>query len=886
MGTLASGMHEVVVSTLAMIVIALMVVWQRERPAGLPIAALGYALALAFGLGWPGATFPVDALLPRCVVAFGVVRYLGTSAARCAVLLGPPLMALLAPPTLAVWALPYLDLVLGLLCLQAARRERGAGHGLLAVASLAGLATFAVVLGGSGFAANRERYLWPATIAFGLVLPLAAMMREHRLAQTARVLTQRLTNFYDALSRTNQAIAHTRDRKALFEAICRICVDAGHARMACVYVLEGPLAHRAATAGPAAEILSGIPQPWDTSQAQARGSYTVQALESGRPLVSNDYQNDPRAAPWRAEAVAHGVYAFAWLPFHRSGGVDGVLMLAAGEPGFFDEPLCKLLEKLVGDISLALDAIDQEHERERAQHEVRAGLARFQQLFNAAPLPSTILSIAERRVVAVNDACCASFGLTREQMLGRRTVELPSRMSSEDREAFYAELKNHGKVRNRLCRVDTPGGPRFELFNAESIDYQGQPCMLVLTLDITDLQEAEQVREALARAEAASRAKTEFLSRMSHELRTPLNAVLGFAQLLRRRRSALTAQELRQLDLIRAAGWHLLALINDVLDMSRIEAGNLAVQPSPVTLAPLLDEAVQMSDALARRQGVTIHAAYRQGPAAAALADPTRMRQVVLNLLSNAIKYNRPGGSVRLAVESAAGRVCVVIEDTGLGMTHEQLAHLYEPFNRLGRERGAAEGTGIGLILTRQLLLLMRGDIEVESVAGHGTRVRVTLPQTEPPALPGPRPDLAETPASPHGTVLYIEDNEVNALLVEQLLARWGGVRFVHAPDGRGGVDLARTLQPALVLLDMQLPDLDGLEVLRQIKAEPATRHLRVVALSASAMPADVALAKDLGVEEYWTKPLAFERFLRDVARLMNQPALAQGADACGTTAP
>jgi PAS domain S-box-containing protein len=864
-------MQFVTSSAFGAIAFVLVVVWLRERQAGLRWAAGAYLVALVAASGALGAPMALEAVAWRGMVAWGVGLYLGTGLAGRVAMVAPALAIALLPGMWSQWALAYLDLALGLACMSAVRSERRAGHELLALAQLGSLAAFAAALGARDGLDWQLRYLWPTALAFGIVLPVAAMMREHELARSARALTQRMTNFYDALSRTNQAIVRIREPKALFEAISQICVDAGHARMACVYVLDGVLARRAATAGPASEILSGIPQPWDTSQPAAQGSYTVQALREGRSLASNDYQNDPRAAPWRDDAVKHDVHAFAWLPFRRRGGVAGVLMLAAGQAGFFDPPLLALLDKLVGDISLALDAIEQEHERERAHREAEASLRRFQQLFNIAPVPSTILSIEDRRVVAVNDACCTAFGLSREEMVGRQTADLPSRMNSDDREAFYAELRSRGRVSNRLSRVHQPDGSlRYQLFNAQPIEYEGRPCLLVLSLDITDLHEAEQVREALARAESASRAKTEFLSRMSHELRTPLNAVLGFTQLLRHdARERLTARELAQLDLVQQAGWHLLTLINDVLDVSRIEAGQVAVQVRPLALAPLLQEAIQMNHEAAGRQGISIEAGHLDSPALWVTADPTRLRQVVLNLLSNALKYNRPGGRVRLALQADGDQVHLLIDDTGVGMTAEQMSHLYEPFNRLGREGGAVEGTGIGLVLTRQLLLLMHGEIAVDSTVGLGTRVRVSLPRAEAPPPEAPIEPPGHELASPQGTVLYIEDNDVNALLVQQLLARWAGVRFVHAQDGRRGLDLARSLRPVLVLLDMQLPDIDGLEVLRRLKADPATRGLRVVALSANAMPEDVARTQELGVAAYWTKPLDFDRFLEGVARVI-----------------
>jgi signal transduction histidine kinase/CheY-like chemotaxis protein len=439
-------------------------------------------------------------------------------------------------------------------------------------------------------------------------------------------------------------------------------------------------------------------------------------------------------------------------------------------------------------------------------------------------------------------------------------------------------LKSEGQAFGVLaihsCEVDG--------FDADEVDILSELASN-LAFGIVTLRERNQVEvEAAARraAEASSRAKSEFLSRMSHELRTPLNAVLGFSQLLLAdAQNRLTAQQMAQLEHIRGAGWHLLALINDLLDVSRIEIGQLQVQAQAVELGPLLDEALYMTEPVAQTHGVNLDIAGGKQGCTWVLADPIRLRQVLINLLSNAVKYNRPGGSVRLEVADDGEAVLIDVIDSGIGMTPDQLAHLYEPFNRLGQERSGVQGTGIGLVLTRQLVRLMQGRMDVDSEVGRGTRVRISLqahraneaddsssfmPSLRA-ALDPPRGD-APTPA---GVVLYIEDNPVNQMLVEQLLTRWSAVLLVQAEDGANGIELARTLRPDLVLLDMQLPDMDGLAVLDALHADPATRDLVVVVLSASAMPESVAEARARGVSEYWTKPLDFDRFLADMQRLL-----------------
>jgi PAS domain S-box-containing protein len=509
----------------------------------------------------------------------------------------------------------------------------------------------------------------------------------------------------------------------------------------------------------------------------------------------------------------------------------------------------------------------------------------FARLFHGAPASTLILALADKHIVDVNESFCQRYGVTREEAVGSRPMDLGIGPIEQDRAEFWRQLTVEGRVRNLVSRVRLKNGDIHEsLINGELIDYEGQRCALAISLDITELRQSERAREALAVAEAANRAKTEFLSRMSHELRTPLNAVIGFSELLRdEAQGRLTPPERAQLDHIHQAGWYLLTLTNEVLDISRIEAGQFHVDLRPLALGALLGDAMQLSRALAAQHAVAL-APLPPGVANLAVtADAVRLQQVVLNLLSNAIKYNRPGGTVRIeAAGDTEGQVRLEVIDDGLGMTNEQLAHLFEPFNRLGRERGGIEGAGVGLALTRQLVRLMHGRIEIGSEVGTGTRARVWLPAAQ---LPASDAEAAESPpeghaapaiapsaagaGEPRGTVLYVEDNPVNALLVEQLLARWPSVRFVHAEDGENGIALARTLRPDVLLLDMQLPDMGGAEVLRRLRNDETTSGLRVIALSANAMAEDMAQARENGASDYWTKPIDIAHFLAEMRTLL-----------------
>ncbi len=826
--------------------------------------------------------------LVRDLLALGLTGYLGLSGRERAiaastliapgVLFGVAMLAGFDPSRVqATWPLLWSDLGMCALCLVAGRRHPGAGHDLLAIAPLIGPAI--VLLGpwrGPGPHLNRD---FPATvICFGVVIMVVGLQRHNRESRQAQALAQRMSDFYAALSHTNQAILRIRDVQDLCDEICRICVRWGHVRMACVYRLEGRIARRVSADGPAVNVLAALADTFDLDGPALKGSYTAQALLEGRRTIAEDYQTDPRSARFRELAGEYGVRSMAWLPLRRDKEVVAVLMLGAGQKGFFTDALVALLDEMTMDISFAFDNIARDERHALATQEVREGLERFGRLFEMAPVSAAIISLDERRIVDANQLMCEHHGLTREELIGRSTASLPWSVAAEDREQFYGALQTEGRVRAFPVQMrDENGRTRDELMSAERIDYLGQPCHLFMSLDITDLRAAQAARQALAEAQAESRAKTQFLSTMSHELRTPLNAVLGFSTLLRQEAaSRLAPQQLAQLDHVQQAGWHLLRLITDVLDLSRIEAGQFGVSARGLALTPVLDEAVQMSLPLAQRSDTAIEPLYRQTPSMLALADPTRLRQVLLNVLSNAIKYGRPRGTVQVRTFRRGDNAAIEVADDGLGMSQQQLQHLFEPFNRLGREGQGIEGTGIGLALTRQLMQLMNGEVEISSEEGAGTRVVLTLPcadtaapETAPPPPPPPAADLPV--AAPSGSVLYIEDNEVNALLVEQLLARWSDVRFIGARDGASGLRMAVDLRPDMVLLDLQLPDIDGLDVLARLRADESLRGMPIVVLSATAMPADIAQARERGATDYWTKPLDFEHFLAGIASLLAQ---------------
>ena len=400
----------------------------------------------------------------------------------------------------------------------------------------------------------------------------------------------------------------------------------------------------------------------------------------------------------------------------------------------------------------------------------------------------------------------------------------------------------------------------------------GSPGALVtITLDVSGNREAALAREAQRAAEQANRAKSEFLSRMSHELRTPLNAILGFSEVLQHNdRHPLADEQRVQVRHIEKAGQHLLQLIDDLLDISRIEIGTLQLRMGDVDAATEVREAVQAQQADARGRRVEIDLQLPADGQARVRADRTRLRQVVTNLLSNAIKYNRPGGRVSLTLEPHRGRWRLVVADTGIGMSAAQLGMLFQPFNRLGREAGGIKGVGIGLAITRHLVEAMDGTIVVSSEPGAGSRFEVELAPSQA-ALPAPPAALPPPQVRPEvrGRVLYVEDDELNRALVRDHLAWRPGVELLMASDGRSGLAMARQRRPDLLLLDLTLPDMHGLEVLGAMQSDAALRDVPCVGLSAHAMASEIERARGAGMAGYLVKPLTVQGLLAEVDRLL-----------------
>ena len=394
--------------------------------------------------------------------------------------------------------------------------------------------------------------------------------------------------------------------------------------------------------------------------------------------------------------------------------------------------------------------------------------------------------------------------------------------------------------------------------------------------DITERKRLDQVllennielQNARLLADKANLAKSDFLSSMSHELRSPLNAILGFAQLMESDSPAPTASQNESIAQILQAGWHLLKLINEILDLAKVESRQISMSQEPVSLSEVMLECQGMVEPQAQQRNV--HMIYPQiDMPYFVLADRTRLKQILINLLSNAIKYNVAQGTVEVnCTENTAGRIRIRIRDTGAGLSPEQLQQLFQPFNRLGQEAGGEEGTGIGLVVAKRLVELMGGTIGVESTPSIGSVFWFELIATAKPKLQNESTEVAapsrshESRAAQVHTLLYVEDNPANLKLVEQIIARHPDLRLLSALNGNSGIEIARQALPDVILMDINLPGINGFEALKILQEDTTTAHIPVIAISANAMPRDVERGIKAGFFRYITKPIKVDEFM------------------------
>jgi len=530
---------------------------------------------------------------------------------------------------------------------------------------------------------------------------------------------------------------------------------------------------------------------------------------------------------------------------------------------------------------------------------------RQQESLKTGALQNAILTSANFSIIATDEnGTIQLFNVGAERMLGYRAAEVVNRIRPSDIHDPEEVIARAQALSLELGTTITPGfealafkasrgiediyeltyickdGTRFPAIvsiTALRDDYDDVIGYLLIGTDNSVRKRVEgELREAMSVAKMANLAKSEFLSRMSHELRTPLGAILGFAQLIESGTPQPTPSQKRSVDQILKAGWYLLDLINEVLDLALIESGKLSLSPEPVSLADVMLECQTMIEPQAQGRGIRV-SFPRLETLHYVKADRTRVKQVLINLLSNAIKYNKPGGTVLVScVVNTPGRVRICVEDTGEGLSPADIAQLFQPFNRLGRAATEEEGTGIGLVVSKRLVELMEGVIGVESAVGRGSVFWFELNLTtgpQPSAIGSTAVAIAreQDPARTQlRTLLYVEDNPANRMLVEDLVARRPDIRLLTAEDASRGIEIARASLPDVILMDINLPGISGIQALGILAEDPATAHIPVVALSANAVPRDIERGLEAGFFRYLTKPIKVNEFMHTLEVALN----------------
>lgn len=546
---------------------------------------------------------------------------------------------------------------------------------------------------------------------------------------------------------------------------------------------------------------------------------------------------------------------------------------------WFDVYACQIGEPLSRRVAVLLRNIT---ERKRTEETLQDSERHLRSVIDALPV-AIYTTNANGRLTHFNQAAVEFYGLTPK--LGTDHWSISCKLFRTDGTPLpYDEcpmalaLKYNQPIYGAEAIAERPDGERvwFKAHPTPLRDTRGKLIgginMLVditerKKLDQTILENNVELKKAKYLAEKANLAKSDFLSSMSHELRTPLNAILGFAQLIDGSTPPPTLSQKRSLDQILQAGWYLLDLINEILDLTLIESGKLSLSMESVVLSELMLECETMIEPQAFSRNITLE--FPKGEIAFAVkADHMRLKQVLINLLSNAIKYNKENGEVKVTCnESTSERLRISVQDTGKGLSAEKISQLFQPFNRLGQENGKEEGTGIGLVVTKKLVELMGGKIGVESTIDIGSTFWVDLNISTHEQKICNAPD-AETitrlinPDGPKRTLLYVEDNYANLMLVEELMARRTDIHLLTAKDGNSGIELARIAQPDLILMDINLTDISGIDALAILRKDPTTRHIPVIALSASAMPHDIENGLKVGFFRYLTKPIRVNEFM------------------------
>jgi PAS domain S-box-containing protein len=735
---------------------------------------------------------------------------------------------------------------------------------------------------------------------------LLAISRDITDRKEAEASLRRLSRLYAALGQCNQAIVRSTTQAELFHQVCSIVVEVAGLKMAWIGEVDPATRSVRSVAwhGQGLEYLSDLRIDLDPERTTAQGP-TGEAIRNDSAVWCQDYAHDPRTRPWQEGARRFGWGSGASLPLHCGGQVVGVLALYAGEVNAFDAEVQTLLLRMSADISFALDIAAAERARKAAEDQL-------QKLSLAVEQSQAGIMITDKlgRIEYVNDAFASMHGYTREELAGRDAAMFLHGQALEP--AFEQMLDNVSRGRPwrgefTRQRKDATEFPAFSIVtplrNAEGVVTH----RVTVTEDVSEarrmakelnrhrhhLEELVQTRtrelqEARRQADEANLAKSRFLANMSHEIRTPMNAIIGLTYMLRRDgASPQQAQRLRQIE---NSGQHLLALVHDILDLSKIEAGRLELESGDFHLQGVLEEALNLVRPQAEAKGLRLASDCTNG-SLWLRGDPTRLRQVLLNYLGNAVKFTDTGG-VALRCELAEDRGDAVllrfeVTDTGIGIPADKIDGLFRPFEQADASTSRHfGGTGLGLAISRHLARMMGGEVGVRSTPGEGSTFWFTacLQRSQLTAPPVPAPSTADAIAllrtSHSGVrVLLAEDNAISAAVATDLLEDCGLVVEL-ARDGVEAVAKARLAPYELVLMDLQLPRMDGLQATRTIRALPGWQGIPIIALTANVFADDRRRCLEAGMNDFLGKPLKPESLYQALWKWLQPRRAADGPGA------
>lgn len=550
----------------------------------------------------------------------------------------------------------------------------------------------------------------------------------------------------------------------------------------------------------------------------------------------------------------------------------------------------------------------QNEELRRAQLALEMARDRYVDLYEFAPVGYLTLS-HEAQINSINLTGSAMLGEDRKKLFHRSFSRLIVPEHHDHWQRFFADALETMDKQTCEITLQQIDGKRLDV-RLDSLLITTEDARTELRIALTDVSEQKRLEKVLQEnnsdlvkaksvVDKANLAKSDFISSMSHELRSPLNAILGFAQLLEAGTPLPTPSQKARIDQIIQAGWYLLGMINEILDLAMIESGRQPMTMESWSLSEVLFDCQAMIEPQAAKSGIRVDFPQLDAPCFV-YADRTRLKQILINLLSNAIKYNRTGGSVDVAVHTnIGGRVHIGVQDTGDGLSPDKLKQLFQPFNRMGQQAGSEEGSGIGLVVSKRLVELMGGRIGVESVVGVGSVFWIEIHLSDLTQSASCKDVLLEPvqaaveaaiqaavlDAQVHvqrvvapRTVLYVEDNPANMMLMEQILERRSGIKLFKAGNGTSGIALARIHVPEVILMDINLPGISGIQALRILRDDPITAHIPVIAISANAMLRDIENGLEAGFMSYITKPIKVVEFMEALdkalkyARKINAP--------------